>query len=223
MQKTLVIILIIVIVVLSGIMIWQNLENKAPVVNNQPPVSDETASWKTYKNSQLEFKYPQELVLQEKESQVSLTHSIAYKHGNPCDFKGDGTVPALEKLTDFNVSFRVFNQGLKETLQSSAGSDNVFKNFFENNTFKLSQGFIDTFNAGSLRGFQITSGAEGCGEFTYYFPISETKTLFARRAFITEFSPIIGDYQTSLKLPGIINPSQEIDFFTKILSSFKVY
>ncbi|MEK7173175.1 MAG: hypothetical protein AAB740_04340 [Patescibacteria group bacterium] len=52
MQKNLIIVLVVVIVALSGILIWQNLGSKTPVENNQPPISDETTGWKTYKDNE---------------------------------------------------------------------------------------------------------------------------------------------------------------------------
>jgi len=59
--------LIVVIVALSGILIWQNLGSKTPVVNNQPPISDETADWKTYtdENSGFSISYPKNWIVEE--------------------------------------------------------------------------------------------------------------------------------------------------------------
>lgn len=185
-----------------------------------PSPQTNNPGWKKYSDTSFEFEYPSLISVKQERETITLNHSIVYKHTNPCDFKGDA--PPLEKLFDFGVSLIIFNKNLKDTLQSNEGSDYVVKNFFENNTLKLSEGFIDKFSAGSMNGFQITSGAEGCGRYTYYFPISSTKTLVVNRSFITEFSPVIADYQTYLNLSGVIPPNQEKEFFIKILSSLKV-
>ncbi len=65
MQKTLVIVLIVVIVALAGILIWQNLGNKISVESNLPQEneqvnSDENAEWKIYTNDKFGYtvEYP---------------------------------------------------------------------------------------------------------------------------------------------------------------------
>lgn len=179
----------------------------------------ETNDWKVYNGSSFEFKYPKILSLSQQEERILLNHSIKYQHANPCDFKGDA--PQLDKLTDFNVSLRVFDKNLKDTVETNESSD-IIKNFFKGDTVELSPGFIDKFNIGSLTGYQITIGVEGCGMYTYYFPLTQNKTLAVTRSFISEFLPINADSQKYLSLPGIITPSQEEEFFNSILLSFKI-
>ncbi|MDP3934608.1 MAG: hypothetical protein Q8Q46_00040 [Candidatus Giovannonibacteria bacterium] len=236
------IVLIVLVVILAGAVGYFALVKKSPTPTSEtqtsnnlspqqtppvnttqtPPPSSQTNNqgWKKYSGASLEFEYPSLISTKQEGETITLNHSIVYKHTNPCNFKGDA--PPLDKLSDFGVSLMVSNKNLKDAVQTNEGSDYVVKNFFENNTLKLSEGFIDRFNAGSLNGFQITSGAEGCGRYTYYFPMSSTKTLVVNRSFISEFSPVNGDYQTYLNLSGIIPPNQEKEFFVKILSSLKV-
>lgn len=166
-----------------------------------------TTSWKTYSNASLSFQYPSLLSLKQDGETVILDHSIAYKHYDFGDMKGDG--PPLERFTDFSISFKVFNKNLKELVQSSSypGWDYVSKNAFK---------------FGSFEGFRITEGVEGSGKDVYYFSISSNKTLVIDRALIPELTPFNGEYQTYLNLPGIIPPVQAEEFFTKILSSLKV-
>ena len=121
--------------------------------------NSETNDWKVYNGSSFEFKYPKILSLSQQEERILLNHSIKYQHANPCDFKGDA--PQLDKLTDFNVSLRVFDKNLKDTVETNESSD-MIKNFFKGDTVELSPGFIDKFNIGSLTGYQITIGVEGC-------------------------------------------------------------
>jgi hypothetical protein len=84
-------------------------------------------------------------------------------------------------------------------------------------------GFIDEFELGSLKGYRITSGAEGCGWYQYYFPLSSKNTLLVTRNFITEFKPIIKDHKKYLELPGIIPPDKEEKLFKQILSNIRFF
>ena len=177
-----------------------------------------TNGWKTYRGTSFEFRYPSLLSLAQQGESVSLTHSVVYRHPHPCDFRGD-SLP-LDKITDFNVSLEVFNANLKETVKANEG-DYLMGEFFQGATLSTSPGFIDELGVGSLRGYRVTSGAEGCGRFHYYFPLSTNKTLFVSRSFIPEFKPILSNYQEYLNVPGTIVPSQEEDFFKNILSSFR--
>lgn len=65
MQKTLIVVLLVVVVTLAGVMVYQNWLQPVPVVNNnQSPVSDETANWKILKGDSYEIKYPQDFIIQ---------------------------------------------------------------------------------------------------------------------------------------------------------------
>ncbi len=177
-------------------------------VNSTAPASVIDSNWKKYSNSVLglSFNYPPLFVVGQSADAINLIHSIAYKHPDPCDMKGDAK--PLERLTDLAVSIKIVDQDLKAFVQSSSypGWDYVSKN---------------PFTLGSLSGYKITEGVEGCGKDVYYFTLSPTKTLIIDDMLITEFSSIIRDYQTYLNLPGIITPSQKQEMFTKILSTFK--
>jgi len=210
------IVLVVVIVLLVGVVGYLTLVKKSPAPTPTstptpatPPnnSSDNTnTNVKTYRGASFEFQYPSTLSLSVQGESVALTHSVAYRHPDPCDFKGDGQ--PLGKITDFSVSLRMFNLGLKDTVKANE-TDYLMNEFFSSNTLKTSPGFIDEFSVNSLQGYRVTSGVEGCGRFTYYFPISTNKTLFVSRAFISEFQPINADYQKYLNVSGVISPSQE--------------
>ncbi len=163
----------------------------------------ETAEWKTYTNTQygFEFRYPSITSINTQDGKITIEHSVGYRHPNPCDFKGD--LPPLERVTDFRVTFQISNEKLEKTKQ-----DNFVWSY-------------ENFNIGSFNGFRGESGIEGCGLYTYLFPISENKMLVVKRSYITEFISPIGDKQDYLNIPGIILPNQEENYFNQILSTFK--
>lgn len=206
---------------LAGQLSTQDMNSSVSVTNQDSQVDPQDDSSnvdaKTYRDNSFEFKYPSILTVTSQGENVLISHMVDYKHQDVCDFIGN--VPSLDKITDFNTSLRIFNSGLKDTMQANE-SDNLVNDFFQDDTIITSPGFIDKFNIGSLQGYKITKGVEGCGIYTYYFPLSVNKTLFVSRAFISEFK-FNPDVQTYLNVPGVIPPDQEEDFFKTILSSFK--
>jgi hypothetical protein len=227
-QKVLNMILLAIVVVLLGAIGYLVSVKKptAPCVQPTPTQCDipdngndgSNASEKTFKSSSFEFTYPSVLTATAQDEGVSIIHAVAYRHNDVCDFKGDA--PALDKITDFNVSIRLFDSGLKDAMRKNE-LDAFVTTYFQGDTIKTEPGFIDESNVGSLRGYRITSAIEGCGHYSYYFPLSADRTLFVSRAIVTEFQPIITDYQTYLNVPGVIPPAEEESYFTNILSSFK--
>ncbi len=202
-------VIIAALVLGGGYVAYRNYRH--PTTDHQPQekqANADTQDWKTYRNEKygFEFMYPLVLSVKQEGDKITLSHSIAYKHSNPCDFKGDA--PPLEKFSDFHISFKVVNKNLKEFVQSSSypGWDYVSKNPFT----------LDSWN-----GFKIMTGVEGCGANEYYLTISPSKTLVIGRSLITEFSNSVVDSQTYLNLPGVISPSHGEEFFTKILSALK--
>jgi len=204
--------IIAVLIIGGGAYLYQNKKVEAPVVdinNNVPTTTKPTTTLKTYTSDKfsLQFQYPTKLSVSENSQKIILNHSIPYKHQDPCDFKGDGTM--LENLTDFNVSFQLFNQNLSSLLQSSASPG---ENYVYSNPFKTD----------SLNGYKIQLGVEGCGYFAYYFPVSINQTLVITRSLITELSDAITNKQEYLSLPGVILPSQEEVMMNQILDSLKL-
>lgn len=196
-----------------------NTNNEVPSPSPTPNTGTGNENEKTFSNSSFEFTYPSVLTAKAQEGSVSVDHAVAYKHPNVCDFKGDA--PDLEQITDFSVSLKVFDSGLKETMRANEVEDFV-STHFQGDTITIEPGYIDEANIGSLRGYSIAGTFEGCGRYDYYFPLSDNKTLLVSRTIVTEFQPISADYQTYLKVPGVIPPTEEESFFQLIISSFKV-
>lgn len=194
--------------------------NQKPTSVHQKPKS-ETEDWKIYqyKKPGFEIRYPENIITVSQEGEkVILIHSIPFEHPNPCDFIGDA--PPLKELTDFRVSLQIINKNFKETIMANEG-DYVVSNFLPGNTLQIEPGYIDKINIGSLKGYRITEGVEGCGYYAYYFPLDENNTLKVERSFITELQPIIVDNEKYLKIPGVIPPDKEEKLFNQIVSTFR--
>jgi hypothetical protein len=177
---------------------------------------ERTIDWK--EELGFEVVYPEDIITLSREGKkVVMTHSIPFEHPDPCDFRGDA--PPLKELTDFKVSIEVVNKNLRDTVIANE-SNYLVSNFLLDNKLKITPNFIDEISIGLLKGYRITSGVEGCGQYTYYFPLSPQNTLVVVRSFITELQPIVADYEKYLELPGIIPPSEEEKLFYQILSTF---
>ncbi|MFA6405088.1 MAG: Ser-Thr-rich GPI-anchored membrane family protein [Candidatus Paceibacterota bacterium] len=185
----------------------QNNSVNSDSQNTQTSPQINTSIWKKYSDDLISFEYPVLISSKQDEGTITLSHSVAYRHYNQCDdFKGDA--PPLDRLSDFGVSLKVVNQNLKAFVQSSVypGWDYVSKN---------------PFKFGSLNGYRVSSGVEGCGEDIYFITISSTQTLVIHRGYVAEFNSINEDYQTYLNLPGIISPNKGEEYFNHILSTLK--
>lgn len=203
---TVISIIVIVIVILISL-------RPCALACDTPPLTSYTAK------EAFTFSYPaSQLKLTEKAGEVSLIHAIEYPHVDVCDFKGDA--PPLTQLTDFNVSIKLESQNFKNVVKKY--DQYAASNFFTGTTLQTDPGFIETSVFGTLNGFRITQGVEGCGEDHYYFPVSKNKTLFVKRPWITEFNPISSNQKTFLALPGIITPADADSIFSKILTSLQV-
>ena len=165
------------------------------------------SGWSKYSDTAFEFEYPSLLTVKKVQDAVTLSHSIAYKHPNLCDFKGDA--PPLEKVNDFGVAISIVDQSIKDYVVSKS---------FPNWDYVSA----NPYTFGTLNGYKVMQGIEGCGSYIYYLEINPIKTLVINRSLITELTGISSDTNKYLSLPGIISPTQEEEYFNKILSSIKI-
>lgn len=221
------IVVILLAILSSGILgyeIWWSPKHKTKMPEVEPletVTQGEIVEWNIYKNEKqgYELRYPKGIIAtSEAGPRITMTHAIPLEHQDPCDFKGDA--PLLKTLTDFKVSLEVVNQSLRETIIANE-SDFLVSNFLVDDKLTIAPDFIDAVNIGQLTGYRITSGVEGCGEYTYYFPLGPGNVLVVKRSFITELKPIIVNYQEYLRLPGVISPDEEEKLFNRILSTFR--
>lgn len=174
----------------------------APLSNIASTTISSTDGWFLYRNEALgfEIKYPSLLVFDESSGKTTLSHSVVYPHPDPCDFKGDRK--PLDKFTDFNLSFEVKGASIKEiTSQFSS--------------------YLKPYLVGSTTFQNYSMGVEGCGQDTYYLSLATDKTLVVTHSYVAEYSPVNGDHETFLKLPGVLSPEKISQTFQQILSTFK--
>jgi len=179
---------------------------------------EEITKWKAYKNEEygFEIKYPENLIrVSEEGKKIVMIHSIPFEHPNFCD--GTGEAPPLKEVTDFRVSFKIFRTNLTEAVIATQG-DYVTSNFLEEDRLKIVPHFIDEFEIGSLKGYRITSGAEGCGWRQHYFPLNSNNTLLVTRYFFPELTPAITDHQEYS--PELFRPTGKKNCSTKSFPLF---
>lgn len=182
-------------------------------------------AWKTFRDKELHFeiKYPAKLLrLSQDNQRLKLFHSIPFEHPNPCDFD-DTPDPPLSELIDLNVSIEVLDKNLKGAVlwYETSAAEYFLARFTSDSVFPLKPGYIDTVRVGSLTGYRILQGVEGCGRWAYYFPLQYERTLVVIRARITELDPIVKNYKENRKRPGVILPEKEEELFHRILSTFR--
>ena len=167
----------------------------------------------------LSFKYPSTLELNDATTSVELSHKIPFKNTGECDMKGDGVV--YDELTDFRLGFKMYDGTVSEVVKKV--SPYMPKENFSGDTLKLSPGFIDEYSAGSLKGFAIYEGAEGCGHMIYYFPIAAKRVLVVENLMVQQLSGVVSsDLQKQiLAVPGAISREKNYQILQQILESVK--
>jgi len=176
--------------------------------------------WETYSFPKTKFtlRYPKNILDHTEENgALLLSHAVPYDHQDPCDFQGGA--PDLKNLTDFEVRFELFEKDLKTIVTEKEGPSFV-QEYLGTGQMKTSPGFIDPYTIGTLKGSQVTMGVENCGLYHYYFPLSDGKTLFVERSFIT----MMRDETMRKKvqnLPNVFLPEKEENWFKAILQTFQ--
>lgn len=221
------VVIIAVLVVGGGAYFYT--QNKAEIntslnatTTNNLQTDNNNLDWKIYNNTNLgiEFRYPSKILVSESSQEVRLNHSIPYKHNDACDMRDGAT--KLNTFTDFGVNMKLYNQSLENAVKSE--SPYLVNDYLINGKLKVEPGYIDSYKIGSLNGYSIYQGVEGCGYTTYYFPISDSKTLMVKRGQVTEFSGALTDATKAefLAISGVIPPEEADELFKQILLSLKV-
>lgn len=153
-------------------------------------------NWKVFRNQLgFSFNYPSMLELGQNSKQATLTHTIPYKNSGSCDMRGgSGTYDTLE---DFHVSFELQNEIVKPS-------------------------YVDgELEAGILKGVLAYEGAEGCGDYKYYFPVAGGRTLVVTRASVQPLSSVVTPEIRNklLTVPGVISQEESDNLFRQVLAS----
>lgn len=169
------------------------------------------------KNLGLSFPYPKMLTASTTKEVVILSHDIHLPHPDFCNMKDESLV--YERLVDFNISIHLENLGLVDTMKTV--NPYIPQENFQNNEVIESPGFIDSYKVGDLSGWKIFEGAEGCGQITYFLPVSSSKTLVVTQELIPIWSTIIDQSfaEKAKKTDGYIGTSTAESIFEQILKN----
>lgn len=216
-MKKIIILLILAILLVGGV--WYARRDRLPITPR--PSTNTTTSTHTNAQSGISFTYPKILTVTDTQGTTTVHHEVVFTHHDYCDFKGeiDTTIPTL---TDFHLIMHVANTPLIETM--NALSPYIPEENFVDGQVVPSPGFIDPVTYGSLSGFAIFEGAEGCGHTVYYFPVTPAKTLVITQEFVTVFSGSIAldEKDRAEVIPGVINKARETEIVQGILGNLRV-
>jgi len=212
-KRNIVIIVFIIAALATG---WLLFNNPKAVIS---PNTTATTTL-TFNGTGLNFTYSKELTLSEEADTVVLHHQIPYKNTGGCDMMGKEKT--YDMLTDFHVTLRIASTTLIQTVRQM--SSYIPEENFDGDVLKVNPGFIDSFEAGVLKGFAIYEGAEGCGFTTYYFPISGNRTLIIQKESIQALSGVRGEaeIQKILAVPESISKEESAMIFIDILNSLTI-
>jgi hypothetical protein len=212
-------IITLIIVIVIAILAFALFGPKRTIApTEQPAASNNVASTntKTFSLNFLTFTYLDILLEKEEGKTVYLNHSVATEpHPDYCDFQGNA--PEKNSLTDFNANFTILDLDMKNSMKEKEGEDFI-KNSFKGDTITKSEGYVDPYEVGMLKGYRITKGIEGCGVYSYYFPLSSNQTLLINRIRIPELT-LSSSKDMYLAIPGVISPQKEEEIFKNIILS----
>jgi hypothetical protein len=190
------------------------------ISKDNQPVGEDAHSQYQNPDTGVSFAYPENLTASTADGIARLHHDIPYKNAGPCDMMGDEKT--FDRLTDLEMKIQIMNKGLSETVKTL--SSYIPQENFVNGELVASPGFIDPCTIGDFSGFAIYEGAEGCGQTTYYFPITGDRTLVMANASIQALSGAISQEKVNevLAVPGVISREKNQEIFESIVRSLKI-
>jgi hypothetical protein len=207
------ILLVVLAVIVVSVGFWFFKKAEAPVDSQKS----------TFKSAALgiTFDYPKILAVKETGGRVSVHHEVPFVHHDYCDFKGEGDT-TLPIMPDFHLDMFVVSKNITQSMKQE--SPYIPEENFVNGVVVPSPGFIDESQYGNLNGFAIFEGAEGCGQTTHYFKLTDSKTLIVRQKMITVFTGAIAVDQKDKAedVPGVINKEKESFILSNLLESVQI-
>jgi hypothetical protein len=197
----------------------QSIDEEASIDSDTEDISNvDTSNWSLYRNEYYEFKFPSNIIqISEATDRVILSHKVPFHHQDVCDMRDN---PAQkEYIEDFKVRITLYANNLEDSLRQEK-DNHILDYYFKNGSLELSNSFISKVDTTYLSGYMIESGAEGCGIFKYYFPISQKLTMVIERDYgdLRSISLLVDELKNQ---PGIILPESETEVFYDILNSIK--
>ncbi|MBI4117806.1 MAG: hypothetical protein HY453_01865 [Parcubacteria group bacterium] len=157
------------------------------------------------------------------DGRVKISHSVPYAHDDPCDFIGSG-IPKKE-IRDFDIEISLMDGSVQDVMKSKWGGEFVEANFRDGVLVEDSGYLLEQYEAHPWSGLRLTMGVEGCGSYSYYFPVGENRTLFIERPFVSEFMEVASTRGLILKalgVPDTIWPQTADVYFMEIVRSVRV-
>ena len=160
------------------------------------------SGWKTYTNTDwgYSFEYPEKLSLTTSGGILNLSHSIPFENRDGgCDMKGDSVLS--KTLVDFSLSINI----------ASGDATPAYVH--------------GDYSTGVLNGKWVYMGAEGCGQTSYYFPMSANRTLIVSKSEVQILSNVVTSEVRAkvLAVPGVISQEDGKALVDQILSTFKLF
>ncbi|MDQ6985874.1 MAG: hypothetical protein Q9M91_00270 [Candidatus Dojkabacteria bacterium] len=150
---------------------------------------------------------------------ATIMHSVYYPHQNVCEMR-DYDYREIENIVDvrFDIIRSRYEIYASAELYAPILTDNNY--ISEAGEVTLVPGFIEEYSTGTMTGYSIYTGAEGCGEYTYLFPIDENNTLIITRLQVGEFGYAAGDLaEEYMSVDGVVLPEEEERLFNEIVES----
>lgn len=217
-----ILIILLILFIWGGVYLVRHRKSAQPVADDQnqvnigdpslnASVANQINYTKSFKLGTLEFFYPDNLTMrQELSGAVSLYHVLPYNHKDSCDFKGDE--PILESVTDFYSAYKIYDKDILSSVKFDMGGNPMTSALKKESAYTI----------GTMNGYKIYRGIEGCGTYEYYLPISPVQTLVISRNLYAQTLGLNRDSVVLANIPGLITKGEEESTFNNILFSIKI-
>ena len=217
-----ILIILLILFIWGGVYLVRHRKVVQPVPNNQDQVNVADPSLNASATNQvnytksfilgtLQFFYPDNLTMrQELSGAISLYHVLPYNHKDSCDFKGDE--PILESVTDFYSAYKIYDKDIESSVKFDMGGVALTNAAKKESAYTI----------GTMNGYKIYRGIEGCGTYEYYLPISPVQTLVISRNLYAQTLGLNPDPALLANIPGLITKAEEEAIFNNILFSIKI-